>query len=130
MPNRPEYLAIWLGVTQVGGVVRAAQTPITTGAALAHCIAIADPSHVIIASELAPAFGSAAPHLVDKPKIWLHGEVDFPAARIDAAVDSLDGGELPVGEKARRAPCRPRALHLYVQHDRPAESANVSHHRI
>jgi fatty-acyl-CoA synthase len=129
MPNRPEYLAIWLGVTQVGGVVALLNTN-HTGAALAHCIAIADPSHVIIASELAPAFGSAAPHLVDKPKIWLHGEVDFPAARIDAAVDSLDGGELPVGER-RDVRHADRALCIYTSGTTGLpKAANVSHHRI
>src|SRR5439155_656956 len=37
MPNRPEYLAIWLGVTRVGGVVAPLNTNLA-GSALAHCI--------------------------------------------------------------------------------------------
>ena len=37
MPNRPDYLAIWLGLTRIGGVVALMNTNLT-GEALAHCI--------------------------------------------------------------------------------------------
>src|SRR5947209_9035080 len=37
MPNRPEYMAIWLGITRVGGVVALLNTN-PDGPALAHCI--------------------------------------------------------------------------------------------
>ena len=37
MPNRPEFLAVWLGVTRIGGVVALLNTNLT-GTALAHCI--------------------------------------------------------------------------------------------
>src|SRR5262249_14057550 len=37
MPNRPEFLAFWLGVTRIGGVVALLNTNLT-GPALAHCI--------------------------------------------------------------------------------------------
>ena len=63
MPNRPEYLAVWLGIAQVGGVVALLNVNLT-GAALAHCIASRPRArHVIVAGELAPAFASAVPHL-------------------------------------------------------------------
>ena len=51
MPNRPEYLAIWLGITRVGGVVALLNTNLV-GASLAHCIDIVEPKHVIVAAEL------------------------------------------------------------------------------
>src|SRR2546422_1252127 len=50
MPNRPEYIAIWLGITSVGGVVALLNTNLT-GAALAHCIDVVAPAHVIVAGE-------------------------------------------------------------------------------
>jgi fatty-acyl-CoA synthase len=129
MPNRPEYLAIWLGVTQVGGVVALLNTNLT-GAALAHCIAVAAPSHVIIAAELAQAFSAAAPHLAAAPKIWLHGEAPLPAARIDLAVDTLEGGELSAIER-RAARLADRALCIYTSGTTGLpKAANVSHHRI
>ena len=37
MPNRPEYLAVWLGITRVGGVVALLNTNLA-GQSLAHCI--------------------------------------------------------------------------------------------
>src|SRR5262245_31232093 len=37
MPNRPEYVAIWMGVTRVGGVMALLNTNLI-GASLAHCI--------------------------------------------------------------------------------------------
>ena len=51
MPNRPEYLAIWLGISKVGGVVSLINTNLR-GSALAHCIDIVAPKHIIVASEL------------------------------------------------------------------------------
>src|SRR5437660_6507882 len=52
MPNRPEYLAIWLGITRAGGAVALLNTNLT-GASLAHCIDLVSPRHVIVADALA-----------------------------------------------------------------------------
>ncbi len=54
MPNRPEFLAIWLGITRVGGVAALLNTNLI-GPSLAHCIDIVSPKHVIVAAELARA---------------------------------------------------------------------------
>src|ERR1700738_5121549 len=68
MPNRPEFMAIWLGVTRAGGVVALLNTNLA-GAALAHCINVVEPKHVIVAAELAGAFAPARPHLAVKPRL-------------------------------------------------------------
>ena len=47
MPNRPEYVAAWLGLTQAGCVVALLNTNLV-GEALAHCIRSAGAAHVII----------------------------------------------------------------------------------
>ena len=67
MPNRPEYLAIWLGVTRVGGVVALLNTNLT-GQSLAHCIQAASAKHVIVDAELADALDSALPHFAGRPQ--------------------------------------------------------------
>src|SRR5882672_5759048 len=85
MPNRPEYLAIWIGVTAAGGVVALLNTNLA-GPALAHCIDIVDARHVIVATELSPAFATAEPHLQKRPHIWVHGESAGPLPSIDRAV--------------------------------------------
>src|SRR5882672_779909 len=60
MPNRPEYMAIWLGITRIGGVVSLINANLV-GASLAHCIDIVAPKHIIVDAELAEAFGAAHP---------------------------------------------------------------------
>src|ERR1700741_152718 len=62
MPNRPEFLALWLGVARVGGVVALLNTNLT-GHALAHCINVVTPKHVIVAAELLAALLTATPHI-------------------------------------------------------------------
>ena len=69
MRNRPEYLAIWLGITQVGGVV-ALLNPNLTGAALAHCVKLAAPKHIIIDANATITEWNSAAALVGSPKIW------------------------------------------------------------
>src|SRR5262245_22298336 len=51
MPNRPEYVAIWLGLSRVGVVVALLNTNLA-GPSLAHCINIVGPRYVIVASQL------------------------------------------------------------------------------
>src|SRR6516225_2411953 len=79
MPNRPEYLATWIGITFVGGVVALLNTNLV-GPALAHCIDIVAPKHVIVASELMEAFATKQSYLKTKAQVWLHGEgcSEFP----------------------------------------------------
>src|SRR6266850_1619736 len=72
MPNRPEYLAIWLGVTRVGGVVALLNTNLA-GASLAHGIDLVAPRHIIVAAELVASFMTARPHLAGAATIWVHG---------------------------------------------------------
>ncbi len=73
MTNRPEYLAIWLGITSVGGVVSLLNTNLP-GLSLAHCIHVVSPKHLIASAEYAGQVAAALPALVDAPTIWFHGE--------------------------------------------------------
>ena len=68
MPNRPEYLAIWLGLVRIGGVAALLNTNLT-GASLAHSIRIARPKHIIVAEDLLAPFETARPHREANAKI-------------------------------------------------------------
>ena len=100
MPNRPEYMAIWLGVTRAGGVAALLNTNLI-GPSLAHCIDIVSPKHVIVAAELADTFSSARPLLKSRPTIWLHGGGVSEHPRIDRHVAGLSGGPLSADERPR-----------------------------
>ena len=67
MTNRPEYLAIWLGITSVGGVVALLNTNLV-GASLAHCIDAVSPKHLIVSEEFADTAVEAMPDMAQCPR--------------------------------------------------------------
>ncbi|MFZ0609863.1 MAG: long-chain-acyl-CoA synthetase [Xanthobacteraceae bacterium] len=128
MQNRPDYLAIWLGITTVGGVVSLLNTQLR-GPALAHCIDIVAPKHVIVAGDLVTQFNSAAP--ADRPKLWSHGGAETGGfARIDCDVERFSAGPLDAGER-RGVTIADRALTIYTSGTTGLpKAANVSHRRL
>ncbi|MGZ5812054.1 MAG: AMP-binding protein, partial [Xanthobacteraceae bacterium] len=88
MPGRPEFLAIWVGITRVGGVVALINTHLT-GSALAYCINAVSPKHIIVAAELFGSLETARAHIAGDAQIWLHGNADANFARIDREIEGL-----------------------------------------
>src|SRR5580692_10834218 len=82
MTNRPEYFAIWLGITSIGGVVALLNTN-PVGPSLAHCINIVGPKHLIAAGEFIEPLTTALPSLTVSPAIWSHGADHAEFQRID-----------------------------------------------
>jgi len=129
MPGRPEYLAIWIGITRIGGVVALLNTHLT-GPALAHSINVVSPKHIIVAAELFAALTSARAHLGSDPEIWLHGDADANFARIDRVVDGLSGDPLAASD------CPPltiedHALYIYTSGTTGLpKAANMNHYRV
>ncbi len=129
MPNRPEFMAIWLGVTRAGGVVALVNCNLA-GAALAHCINVVEPKHVIVAAELAPAFASARPHLAVNAKAWVHGADGADLPRIDQQIETLGGATLAAGER-RALTTEDRALYIYTSGTTGMpKAANINHYRL
>ena len=129
MPNRPEFLAVWVGVTRVGGVVSLLNTNLT-GMALAHCINVVSPKHIVVAAELLAALEGARPHIAGDAQIWLHGEADGNFARIDREVDALPGDELAASDR-RMLTIEDRALYIYTSGTTGLpKAANVNHYRV
>jgi fatty-acyl-CoA synthase len=125
MPNRPEYMAIWLGITAVGGVVSLINTQLR-GPSLAHCIDIVAPKHVIVADESIGQFRSAA--LTSRPKIWSHG--GRAPLRIDLEVERFSPAPLTPAER-RAVTTADRALTIYTSGTTGLpKAANVSHYRL
>ncbi len=129
MPNRPEFMAVWLGVTGVGGVVALLNTNLT-GTALAHCINAVKPGHIVVAAELLEALGTARPHLSSDAKVWLHGDAPGDHVRIDRAVDDLPGNALTESER-RPLTIEDRALYIFTSGTTGLpKAANVNHYRL
>jgi fatty-acyl-CoA synthase len=127
MPNRPEYLAIWLGITKTGGVVSLINSNLR-GTALSHCLDIVRPKHIIAAAELCGEVRAALAHVASRPKIWSHGSDDF--VRIDRVIEKLSGGRLTEAQR-RGVTIADRALHIYTSGTTGLpKAAHVSHHRL
>jgi fatty-acyl-CoA synthase len=133
MTNRPDYLAAWLGITRVGGVVALLNTNLT-GPALADSIHLVSPKHFIVATELAEAFRTALPHLSPLPAIWTHGEPyggrDEYGQRIDLEIEQKSGALLSKDEQ-QRLDIEDLALYIYTSGTTgPSKAAKISHARV
>jgi fatty-acyl-CoA synthase len=129
MPGRPEYLAIWIGITRVGGVVALLNTHLT-GQALAHSIDVVRPKHIIVAAELFEALAGARNHLGSSPEIWLHGEAAANLPRIDQLVDGLSGDALAASDLPTLT-IEDRALYIYTSGTTGLpKAANMNHYRV
>jgi fatty-acyl-CoA synthase len=129
MPNRPEFAAVWLGIARAGGVTALLNTNLA-GRALAYCIDIVAPKHVIVADTLTALYATAAPLLASQPKVWRHGPGDPAVPAVDEAVASLDDGPLPPEQ-------RPALIHddrcLYIYTSGTTgmpKAATINHYRV
>jgi fatty-acyl-CoA synthase len=129
MPNRPEYMAIWLGVTRVGCVVALINTNLA-GSALSHCVNIVAPKHLIVAAELIDTLTAVLADLAPAAKIWVHGAGRDEFARIDQDIERHSGEKLSDAER-RPVTIEDRALYIYTSGTTGlVKAVNVSHARL
>jgi fatty-acyl-CoA synthase len=128
MPNRPDYLACWLGISRVGGTVALINTRLV-GRSLAHCIDLARADHIVLAADCVEAFEAARPHLDRVPQTWSLG-VGGKGADLDAALAAVDPHPLSAAERGD-VTIDGRALLIYTSGTTGLpKAANVSHRRI
>jgi fatty-acyl-CoA synthase len=128
MPNRPDYLACWIGISSVGGTVALLNTSLV-GRSLAHCIDVARPDHLVLATECEQAFESGRRHLECVPRVWRLGSPGT-SEDLDAALATVDGGPLTPAERGGVA-IDDRALLIYTSGTTGLpKAANVSHRRV
>ena len=126
--NCPEYPAIWLGISSIGGIVALLNTNLR-GAALAHAISTVSPRHVIVGSELHAAFSGARNNLGPDIACWSHGGDGADMDRIDR--DGAAPGA-PLDMAKRNPPnIRDTALYIYTSGTTGLpKAAAVSHFRL
>jgi fatty-acyl-CoA synthase len=121
MHNCAEYIAFWLGVTRVGGVVALLNTNLD-GAALLHCVRAAAPRHAVAGAGFETRLAALAAELGPDIACWRHGE--------DTALDTLDGAALRADED-RPVTLRDTALLIYTSGTTGLpKAARISHRRI
>ena len=129
MPNCPDYLAVWLGLTRAGVIVALLNTNLT-GTALAHSINIVSPRYVIVAGVLLPAAWTARAHVPGSVRFVAHGGEAGDLPRIDTQIVELAATQLTADECPAPA-LDDRALYIYTSGTTGLpKAANVSHLRV
>jgi fatty-acyl-CoA synthase len=129
MTNRPEYFAIWLGITRVGGVVALLNTNLV-GPSLTHSITIVQPKHLIVSAEFLPSLIGALPGTPDAVVIWTHGVPDKSFRQIDLEIKRVSGAALGAEER-RSVTIEDRALNIFTSGTTGLPKAvNISHARV
>ena len=128
MPNRAEYLCIWLGVAKAGGVTALINTNLA-GASLAHCINVVSAKAIIVDATLAPLLEPARAALSGAPQILAHGP-GSPHPRVDTLVEGHSDANLP---EAERVPLtvNDKCLYIYTSGTTGLpKAANINHYRV
>ena len=129
MTNRPEYFAVWLGITSVGAAVSLLNTNLV-GASLAHCVRIVEPKHVVVSAEFLDTLTEVLPQLEAQPTIWTHDCEDSLHARIDQELQQYTGEALTASERRAQA-IDDLALYIYTSGTTGLpKAARVSHGRV
>ena len=127
MPNCPEYLAIWLGIIQRGGVVALINTNLV-GDALRHAIDIVQPRHLIATDTLLRECETIRPRLKTEVRFWSHNG-DGPRWSGSAFEGPFEGGFASAPSAAPTL--RDRALYIYTSGTTGLpKAASVSHFRL
>jgi fatty-acyl-CoA synthase len=129
MPNCPDYVAVWSGISRVGGIVALVNINLS-GQALAHCLDIVRPRHVIVASALVGVYGSAVPFLREPVQLWVDGPFGGYGLPLNETIDIMNAAPLTCAEQP--AVClADRALYIYTSGTTGLpKAANVSHRRV
>jgi fatty-acyl-CoA synthase len=125
MPNCPDYMAIWLGLTRIGGVVALVNTNLT-GDALLHSLTIVAPNHIIVGVELAENLAAVRAELDPAIRLWARGGDAPRLRRID-----LDAGAGAPEHPRYQPSIRDTALYIYTSGTTGLpKAAAVSHFRL
>ena len=87
LPNRLDYLPIWLGLSKIG-VVSALINNNLAGPVLTHCLDIAGATHVIVDAETAPVFDAIKNMVVRHAVQWTLGEAHSDQRDLTKALKS------------------------------------------
>ena len=114
MPNRLEYLAIWLGMNKIG-VVTALINNSLTGKGLAHCLNISMASLTLVDLTTMPCFMEVESQIERFQALWV---LDLPRERETEDCRSLDAAVKGVStvrpDRAPRAELKASSTALYI----------------
>ena len=133
MPNRPEFVAAWVGICKVGGVTALLNTNVP-GASLAHCINSADAKLIIVEASMLAQFETARPLVKTELRIFVKGDLPSGATDDLALLDPLLASfptHNPSGEERPKLTVYDRCLFIYTSGTTGMpKAANMNHYRV
>ena len=129
MPNRPEYVAIWMGLARAGVASALVNTKLT-GPSLVQSINAVAAKAVIVDAELAPCVASVRAALAADLAVWTFGEAPGATLRLDLALAEFP--ETPLSRAARpRLTLDDNALLIYTSGTTGLpKAARITHSRL
>lgn len=131
-PNRPDYLAIWLGVAKAGGVTALVNTNLR-GDSLGHSVAVVGAKFAIVDQSMLQAFASTRPargvgKLPEDFPVYAIGASDLP--RFDVEAQAYSDAPLE-GEERRPLTVDDRCILIYTSGTTGLpKAANMNHYRV
>ena len=132
MPNRPEFVAIWMGIAKAGGVAALLNTNLP-GTSLAHCINTVSAKFIIVDAALLPMLESARAFLDPSLPIFVEGDIPPGASGLlslrqeratfpDANPSGQARGPLTIND---------RCLYIFTSGTTGMpKAANINHYRV
>ncbi|HEY1505801.1 MAG TPA: long-chain-acyl-CoA synthetase [Stellaceae bacterium] len=129
MPNCPDYVATWLGLTRAGCVVALINTNHIADALL-HSLRVACATRIIVDSAFVSVLAAITDKLALDTGIWVHGQAAAPWPCFETAFAACDDTPVPASEIT--LPKQPdTALLIYTSGTTGApKAARVTHGRI
>ncbi len=129
MPNRPEYLAIWIGLAKVGGVTALINTNLS-GDSLAHCLRIVGARTALVDATMLDRYATALPLLAEPPVLFVHGAHEGDHPRLDEQVARWSGQNIPAAERVPLT-INDHCVYVYTSGTTGLpKAANINHYRV
>jgi fatty-acyl-CoA synthase len=129
MENRPEFLACWIGITQVGGTVALINTNLS-GQPLDYSLGISQADNLILGSELLENFSSTSDETKNNFNTWVQGNYE-ESNYFEDLDKSLDGFSSEKPEINYKVTNDDNGLYIYTSGTTGnPKAANISHKRL
>ena len=129
MTNRPDYLAIWIGLAKIGAATALLNTN-QTGAALAHSVKVVGARWAVVEAGLRPVLQGALSDGDAPVALHVYEADDAGLPRVDAAVAALDGADLPAADLPGLT-IEDRCVFVYTSGTTGLpKAANINHYRV